>query len=256
MYSKEQFSKCNVQGYYHIECGHEGDRSKNKFKYKDDGKIFEKEIQRIDKENEIEKTQSSEEIERKKKSMSEDEKDKYDFKNFLYIRYLYYCAQSYRDYGVLSDSIYIKKGMDYYKRVITFENGSKEEKYFSCLQLWAFEQKVDYLLESFKYNNERLECVIEYMKYLIERKNYNIVKDLFYKYKDYKKIDFSNCLLIMKEYYNYNLEYLYTLSADKVDDYEMGLKCCVMCIENNINIETCIRNAEVYKLLMDFLHLC
>ena len=84
----------------------------------------------------------------------------------LYMRYAFYCANSYKDYGKCEEAI------KWYKLTLTHDNWS-QEKYMCCLNLYNEYHKIGenekglfYLVESFKYDTERFECIYKI--------NYNI----------------------------------------------------------------------------------
>ena len=226
----ENITICNILGNYYIESGHTGDRSKNEFKFLNDAFTIEREIKKI-----------------------EDKKEENNSKDDIWLlpRYYFYCAQSYSDF-YNKNPIYKPKVIEYYTKALNYDKVvSIDEKYFCCYRLYTLDKDIKYLIESFKYDKDyRIECVIEYMKYLYSSKNYKIIKDLYYKYNKYHEIKdlHSNNLFLLQHYYNYKLEYIYTLTADKLCDYEEGLKCCNLCIENNINVEQCKNNAKIYKI--------
>jgi glycosyltransferase involved in cell wall biosynthesis len=85
--------------------------------------------------------------------------------DMLYTRYGFYCANSYYDCGKWEDAI------KWYK--ITLENNNwEQEKYISCLKLYncynALNKKetgIFYLVKSFSYDKERVECLYELVNY-------------------------------------------------------------------------------------------
>lgn len=221
----ENITIFNVTGDYYIESGHTGDRSKNKHKFLDDGKVFENIIQKFEKEG----------------------IDSLGENKFLYSRYLYYCAQSYRDCIETIDSIFKTKASHYYKKVLE-SDGWIEEKYVSCYELYHIENDINYLIKSFSYNpNKRIECVCKLMAHCIGNKTHHFVKMLYYEHKDYQKRDYINNLFIKTMYYSGYFEYLYSLSAYYCEDYEEGLTCCKYCIEKDFNVETCDKNLKLYN---------
>ena len=225
---EEQVSVCNIKGNYYINCGHEGDRSKNEFKFLKDAYLIEKDIKRIE-------------------SINIDKRSKND--KWMLSRYYFYAGQSYGDYSN-KEPLFRNKAIEYYNKVINYEtNGSNnEEKYFACYRLWAYTKELKYLIESFKYDKEyRLECVIEYIKYLHSNNNYTPIKDLYYKYKNYHNYNGYTSFLV-KTYYDYELEYIYSIIADKLKDYKGGFDCCNICIKNNKNVKICTKNLDIYRI--------
>lgn len=227
----ENVSICYFTGDYYIESGHIGDRNKNRMKFFDDGQTLEKEIKRIE-EVGLDNIPASE--------------------HFLYSRYLYYCAQSYRDLSNSFDSLYKSKAIEYYKKVVHEPSGWFEEKYVSCYELGIIltneYEKLYYLFESFKHNeNGRIECACEIIKHCINTKNYKLAKNIYDNFKNYKNTNFSNNLFVRQIYYIGVFEYYYSLCADSISDYEEGIKCCEYCIDKSINVDTSIKNLQIYR---------
>jgi FkbM family methyltransferase len=104
----------------------------------------------------------------------------------LYIRYGFYCANSFFDAGKYEDAI------KWYKITLNNNNWS-QEKYISCLHLFQSyshlknaETGFYYLVKSFEYDKERVECLYELVThYCVLNLNnvaysyYSIVKDYY-----------------------------------------------------------------------------
>jgi len=134
-----------VEGDYHFISGRTGARSKDPNKYLKDATILEA---------------AYEEAVAKKDPIHE--------------RYAFYCASSYRDAGNK------EKALEWYKKVLTLNNWS-QEKYVSCKEIANIynalgnnEQGIPYLIESFKYDTTRVECVIKLITYYSIQKNYEV----------------------------------------------------------------------------------
>jgi len=149
--------------------------------------------------------------------------------DMLYIRYGFYCANSYYDCGKWEDAI------KWYKT--TLENNNwEQEKYISCLRLYncynVLNQKdtgIFYLVKSFSYDKERVECLYELVKYYccndlsdIAYNYYNIVKT-FYNEK-YLINGLNNKLFLDTSKANLFLPFYMILVSDKVKDYETTLQ--------------------------------
>jgi GR25 family glycosyltransferase involved in LPS biosynthesis len=104
----------------------------------------------------------------------------------LYNRYGFYCANSFFDAGKFTEAI------KWYKITLNNKNWS-QEKYMSCLRIFqAYEALKEteigifYLVKSFEYDKERVECLLELIKYYcINNQNdvaygyYSIIKDYY-----------------------------------------------------------------------------
>lgn len=126
----------DIMGDYYFISGRSGNRNKDPMKYLRDAEILEKAF-----------------------------KEEYEKKNHIYMRYAYYCADSYKSFGNS------KKAIEWYKKVLTLENWL-QEKYVSCLYIYRLYEKLNksikgivYLVESYKYDKERVECFYELIKY-------------------------------------------------------------------------------------------
>lgn len=85
----------------------------------------------------------------------------------IYKRYAFYCAQSYLCAGDRETAI------EFYKKVLTFDTWPQEQ-YISCLEIYdAYEHLgrakdgLFYLVESFRYDSQRIECVLRLVKYYL-----------------------------------------------------------------------------------------
>jgi GR25 family glycosyltransferase involved in LPS biosynthesis len=143
----------------------------------------------------------------------------------IYNRYGFYCANSYYDYGKYEEAI------KWYK--ITLDNNNwVQEKYVSCLKLYncynVLNQKETgffYLVKSFSYDKERVECLCELLSYYcingmndIAYGYYNIVKP-FYNEK-YLKYNLQSKLFLDVSKANFILPYYMILIADKMHDFD------------------------------------
>jgi FkbM family methyltransferase len=183
-----------LQGDYYVVSGRSGSRNKDPDKYLKDAKILEDayyEAKQID--------------------------------DSLYLRYGFYCANSYKDAGKEEEAI------KWYK--ITLDNDNwAQEKYMSCLNLYNLynnigekEKAFYYLVESFHYDTERMECASILIKeycikgiYKLAYSYYSIIKD-FYENK-YLDSDNNNKLFIELDKPNFYLPYYMILVADKIKD--------------------------------------
>lgn len=184
-----------LDGDYYIESNRLGSRSADPEKYLKDAKILQEAYYK--------------------------EKDK---NAFLSWRYAFYCAQSYKDCNKVNEAI------EWYEKVLDLGNWV-QEKYYSCIMLATlYEKKNDqlnklkYLLKSDEYDPERTEGIILASDMLRKSGNNMLVNLLYKKYKNYDK-DPKGKLFLMKDLYNYNLEYNASISSYYVKDLDSGYEC-------------------------------
>ena len=147
----------------------------------------------------------------------------------LYNRYGFYCANSYYDCGKWEDAI------KWYKITLGNKNWD-QEKYISCLRLYncynALNQKETgffYLVKSFSYDKERVECLYELVSYYccnemndVAYNYYNITKT-FYNER-YLTHGLNGKLFLDISKANLFLPYYMILVSDKVKDYNTALQ--------------------------------
>lgn len=214
-----------VEGSYYIESGRTGNRSKNKNKYLDDAKILEKAYYDIK-----------------------------DTNDGLANRYVFYCAQSYKDANKIDESI------EWYEKCLTLNNWN-QEKYHSCLMLGNLYKKKDdmltatkYWIKSSEYDNERIEGIVIACEYYQINGYHILVNALYHKYKNYKK-KLYNKLFVIQEYYNDMLEYYNSISSYYTDDKKSGYESCKKIIMNQEieikKLNVTLNNLLVYKDFLD-----
>lgn len=147
----------------------------------------------------------------------------------LYHRYGFYCANSYYDFGKYDHAI------KWYK--ITLDNKNwDQEKYVSCLKLYhcynALNQKENgffYLVKSFEYDKERVECVYE----LVSHYCANNLNDIAYNYYSNVKTFYNerfltrglnNKLFLDVSKGDLFLPYYMIIVCDRVKDYVTALQ--------------------------------
>ena len=210
-----------IDGDYYIESGKSGARSHDPKKYHKDADILEK-AYLIEKDNGL--------------------KD----------RYAFYCAQSYMDAGEKEKSI------EWYKKVIE-SNNWHQEKYYACLMIGdlSFNLKNDkegiaYYSKASVFDRERIENISRLMEYYYNNGLHLIVNSLYTKFKDYNKtpIDLSGKLFVSLHEYNFQIEYLNSVSAYYVNDYKSGYECCKTLINHpsvSLNIKkNAMKNINFY----------
>ena len=183
-----------IEGNYYVVSGRRGNRNKDPNKYLKDAKILEEayiEAKKID--------------------------DK------LYLRYGFYCANSYKDAGLSNEAI------KWYKITLGNDNWA-QEKYMCCYNLYQQYTKIGqretgffYLVESFKYDTERYECVYNLIQHYcsngqnnIAYQYYGLIKD-FYETK-YLESSTNGKLFVEQDKANFFIPYYMILVADKVKE--------------------------------------
>jgi glycosyltransferase involved in cell wall biosynthesis len=128
----------DIHGEYHFVSGRRGARNKDPLKYAKDAAILDKAFH-----------------------------ETFQAKDDLYKRYAFYCAQSYLCAGER------EKAAEFYKKVLTFDTWSQEQ-YISCLEIYdsyehmgKSQEGLYYLVESFRYDAHRAECVVRLIKYYL-----------------------------------------------------------------------------------------
>ena len=150
-------------------------------------------------------------------------------KDDLYIRYAFYCANSY------NDCHNYEKAIEWYKITLKQPNWV-QEKYMSCLRLYECfeklkkeEEGIYYLVESRKYDSVRVECIFNLVKHYCV----NGMNDLAYLYYSlvkhwYENIyltttDFSGFLFLSVNVYTFFLAYFMIIVYAKLGKYSEGL---------------------------------
>jgi glycosyltransferase involved in cell wall biosynthesis len=210
-----------LKGKYHIESGRQGARSKNPNKYLDDANVL------------------------KKAFVDEPRMD-------LKTRYAFYCGQSYMDALQNDDAI------EWYLKTLEL-HGWDQEKYYSCLQLGGlYERKNDFMkmqhywCKSIQYDTERIEGIVLTAMYLYQQGNHVMVNALYHKFKNYSR-NLKDKLFIRNYLYEYELEYLNSISAYYARDPLSGYECCKRIILNHTDkgkVDQCIKNLLFYKPLL------
>jgi glycosyltransferase involved in cell wall biosynthesis len=128
----------DILGDYHFISGRRGARNKDPKKYVKDAMILDKAFE-----------------------------EAFAAKDGLYKRYAFYCAQSYLCAGER------EKAIEFYKKVLSFDTWSQEQ-YIACMEIYdSYEhlgrpkEGLFYLVESFRYDSKRAECVMRLIKYYL-----------------------------------------------------------------------------------------
>lgn len=150
-------------------------------------------------------------------------------KDEIYNRYGFYCANSYYDCGKYEEAI------KWYKKTLN-NNNWIQEKYVSCLRLFhcynALKQKetgLFYLVESFLYDKERVECLYELVcHYCCNNLNdvahcyYQVVKQ-FYNEK-YLNCGLTNKLFLEVSKADFYLPYYMIIVCYSIKDYDTAIQ--------------------------------
>jgi GR25 family glycosyltransferase involved in LPS biosynthesis/tetratricopeptide (TPR) repeat protein len=189
-------SKVHVSGNYHFVSGKSGARSQDPDKYRKDAAALERGM-----EKEPNNT-----------------------------RYVFYCANSYKDAG-MND-----KAIEKYKKVIEM-NGWNEEKYLACVHIYELSGKarenLHYLVEAISYSPDRLEAPFELIQhYCVRNMNkiamayYSLIQDYFE--NRFATDDVSRFLFVKKEVGDFHLPYIMIIVAIKVENHALALKLADM----------------------------
>ena len=181
-----------IEGNYYVVSGRRGSRNKDPNKYFKDAKILEEAYYEAKKQD-----------------------DK------IYLRYGFYCANSYKDAGLPNEAI------KWYNITLGNDNWV-QEKYMCCYNLYQQyniigqrETGFFYLVESFKYDTERYECVYNLIQHYccdgqhnIAYQYYGLVKN-FYETK-YLESNVNGKLFVEQDKANFFIPYYMIIVSDKV----------------------------------------
>jgi hypothetical protein len=154
-------------------------------------------------------------------------------KDELFHRYAFYCANSYKDCGRFIDAI------KWYKITISQEKQWNQEKYVSCLYIYdcysALNQPESgffYLVKSFAYDSERVECLFPLLVYYCCENMHKVAYNYYLNVKDFFETKYLNSDMSVKLFsiidkYAFYVPYYMILIADKVKD----TKCIVKMYE-------------------------
>lgn len=166
----------------------------------------------------------------------------------LNTRSYFYLANSYKDINNYD------KAITNYKILLDM-NGWVQEKYCACYNLGEIYYKLNdinnfikYCFKSIEYDNERIEGIINLVKYFYDNNIHIMVNLLYKKFRKYDKSP-KYKLFLHTDKYNYLLEYYNSISAYYAGDLKSGYKCCKKCIENNVYKDICLENIKYYTLL-------
>jgi len=191
-----------ITGNYYFESARDGARNKDAKKYEKDAIILEKAY-----------------------------KEAVENKDPLMNRYVYYCAQSYRDAG------YPDKAIEYYIKTLSHE-GWIQERYTSCINIHSLYEKkgkqeigLSYLVESYNHDKTRIEGIYGLIKYYcikgmneIAYMYYSLIQENYESsYKNFK-LRYTNYLFASPLDYEFYLPYYMIIVCDRLNKRETGLK--------------------------------
>ena len=144
----------------------------------------------------------------------------------IYIRYAFYCGNSYYDCGKSEEAIK-------WHKITLDQTNWVQEKYVSCMKLYDSYKKLNqtetgmyYLVKAFSYDKERVECLYELVVHYcccdlpdVAYNYYLVVKD-YYENKYLNMDTFGDKLFTSIEKYDFFLPYYMILVADKVKQYD------------------------------------
>ena len=150
--------------------------------------------------------------------------------NHLFHRYAFYCANSYRDCGNFENAI------KWYNTTINHKHQCEQEQYIACLNIYYCYEKLKekergffYLVQAFKYDKERVECIFPLLVHYCCEHMFQVAYNYYLNVKDflenkYLKTHMLTKLFIMPDKYNFFVPYYMIIIADKVKDFECGIK--------------------------------
>lgn len=195
----ESHTSGKITGDYYIVSGRSGDRSKDVKKYLKDALVLEKAYEEAVNNN-----------------------------DGIYNRYAYYCANSYRDANNNP------KALEWYIKTLTHNNW-EQEKYNCCINIFNIYKSLGqqengffYLIESFKYDKERVECLYELIVYYCRNNLHDLAYNFYLIFKDfcenkYLKNGLENKLFVDNSKYNFFLPYYMIIVCDKVKQFDTAI---------------------------------
>ena len=150
-------------------------------------------------------------------------------KDEIYNRYGFYCANSYYDCGKCEEAI------KWYKKTLNNNNWG-QEKYVSCLRLFhcynALKQKetgLFYLVESFLYDKERVECLYELVCHYCSNNLKDVAHCYYQVVKQFYNEKYLNCGLTDKLFLDvskadFYLPYYMIIVCYSIKDYDTAIQ--------------------------------
>ena len=191
-----------IPGDYHFIGRSVGNRSKDPRKYAKDAEILEKAFE-----------------------------EAYEKKDPIFHRYAFYCANSHNNCGQK------EQALKWYKKVLSIENWHGE-KYISCQSIYDIYEELKEpelglyaLVESIKYDKDRVECIYRLVLYYMLHDMNDMAFTYYQKIQDYYENKYannldniSNKLFSQTTIYNFLLPYYMIILADKIKNKKVGVK--------------------------------
>jgi len=142
----------------------------------------------------------------------------------LFHRYAFYCANSYNDFGKPEEAI------KWYKIVLTHEKQWPQEKYMACLNIYEAlcklkkqEEGFFYLVKSFSYDTERVECLYHLVQHYCLNGSFETAHMYYLLFKNfyenaYLTTKMQHKLFLQNDKFDFLLPYYLILVCDKVKE--------------------------------------
>ena len=150
-------------------------------------------------------------------------------KNDISNRYVFYCAQSFRDAGMPKEAI------EWYIKTIG-ANGWAEERYYACLELFDLHSKIEqpekgfyYIVEAHKFSKSRVEATRILIQHYCSRDMHDIAYSYYRLIQDYYENHSMTDNMSLKLFcrnldYDFFLPYFMIIVSEKTRNYETGVK--------------------------------
>jgi len=138
----------------------------------------------------------------------------------LHNRYAYYCANSYLDAGIKEHAI------EWYKTTLKCQ-GWFDERYNSCLKLYELTNDRDYLVQSYKHNQKRVEGIFKLIQHYTCEGDYVIAWGYYLWIKEtYEKqnLNLNEFLFANVMDYTFYLPYYLIIVCEKLGYIKVGLE--------------------------------
>jgi len=212
-----------LEGMYFIKSGKEGSRNKNPNKYLDDAILLKSRIDLLESSN------------------NEDYEDR-----DLLPRYIFYCANSFKDCGDIDNAIL------YYKKVFDHDTWD-QEKYISALNMGNLyetlnnmEDALTYWYKAIVYDKERRESVSKIMNYYYKTNNWFAIHCLHEKIKEYEIQNVSSKLFLIVSVTNDN-HYFNSIASANIMEWMSGYYSCKYLLLKDSHVEITLQNFQCYS---------
>lgn len=250
---KREIIYANIEGDYYVISGKQGDRSKNPLKYMMDALKLEFAY-----------------LEEQEQVMKE--------------RYAFYCANSYNDHAdflqmsAIADIKYetsamnkdfvtngksiecYEKAIEWYKRLLVFNNW-KQEKYIACLRIYRCYCKLNkklegipYLIEAFKYDPQRIECITELVihcvlneMYEVGYAYYSLISHVF-ENNDMTQTNIHEKLFLELPTYHFKLPHYMIVICDKLQKYVVAKQMFRKIFKHKLKVNANDINCVLYNI--------